>query len=70
MKTIKIITLVCLFALLFVGYSFSKQPITDPNPVNIVTWGAGYDYRQSLPFLYPGYMLGDTMHTGVEGISG
>jgi len=70
MKTIKIITLVCLFALLFVGYSFSKQPITDPNPVNIVTWGAGYDYRQSLPFLYPGYMLGDTMYTGVEGISG
>jgi hypothetical protein len=70
MKTIKITTLVCLFALLFVGYSFSKQPITDLNPVNIVTWGCGYDYRQSLPFLYPGYMLGDTMFTGGEGISG
>ena len=69
MKTIKITTLICLFALFFVGHSFSAQPVTE-DPVNIVTWGCGYDYRQSLPFLYPGYMLGDTMYTGVEGISG
>jgi hypothetical protein len=69
MKTAKIATLICLFALLLVGHSFSRQPVTE-DPVNIVTWGAGYDYRQSLPFLYPGYRAGETMYTGEEGISG
>jgi hypothetical protein len=69
MKTIRITTLVCLFALLSVGHSFSAQPVTE-DPVNIVTWGAGYDYRQSLPFLYPGYRVGEIMYTGEEGISG
>lgn len=69
MKTVRITTLVCLFTLLFVGYSFSSQPVTEA-PVNIVTWGAGYDYRQSLPFLYPGYRVGETLYTGEEGVSG
>jgi hypothetical protein len=69
MKTIRITTLVCLLALSFVGNSFSAQPVKE-NPINIVTWGAGYDYRQSLSFLYPGYRAGETMYTGEEGISG
>jgi len=69
MKALRIGTLVCSFALLLVGYSFPSQPVTE-DPVNIVTWGAGYDYRQTLPFLYPGYRAGETLYTGEEGISG
>ncbi len=70
MKTIKITSLVCLFAFLSVGYSFSKPPVEDLEPLNIVAWSCGFDYRENISYLYPGYMLGATMYVGGEGISG
>ena len=70
MKTIKISILVCLFTLLFVGYSFSANVVTE-DPVNIVAWQVGYDYRETNPpYWYPGYMVGTTMYVGSEGVSG
>jgi len=71
METIKISILVCLFALLFAGYSFSGNFVTE-NPVNIVAWSVGYDYRETNPpYWYPGNMAGETtMFVGSEGISG
>jgi hypothetical protein len=70
MKTLRITTLACLFALLFAGHSFSAQPVTE-DPVNIVAWTVGYDYREdSPPYWYPDSMGGQTMFVGSEGISG
>jgi len=70
MKTIKISFLVCFIMLLLVGSSSSAQPVTE-NPVNIVAWQVGYDYRETNPpYYYPGNLTGETMFVGSEGISG
>jgi hypothetical protein len=70
MKTIKISILAWLFALLFVGSSFSGNLVTEP-PVNIVGWNVNYDYRESdPPYWYPGNNVGETMFVGSEGASG
>ncbi len=70
MKTVKISSLVCLFMFLFVGYSLSGNFVTE-DPVNIVAWQVGYDYRETNPpYYYPGNMTGETMFVGSEGVSG
>ena len=67
MKTIKIITLVCSFALFFVGNSFSAQPRTE-DPVNIIGWAACYENRESTSYLYNA--TARPLYVGAEGVSG
>jgi hypothetical protein len=71
MKSIKISILVCLFALLFAGNSFSASLVTE-DPVNIVGSFLGYNYLEQFPpYWYPGNTVTETiMFVGSEGVSG